>query len=728
MALMVGATAAAAQTTSNPIPGTVLLETIDVDTQGAQGSNNPPSFAAQAYRFMRRPGAETVVSVTEQDPGVRGNLRSVLNEVPGVYIPERNAGTEGLISIRGTDIAGNGPRSGRGIRTYIDGVPLGRTDAGITNAFLDPLPADYIEVYRGANSLRYGTISTGGAFNIVSKTGLNFTGTQVGTTVGTNRYMHSFIENGGTAGSFDWFIHQSYFFNDGFQEHTREQNTRFNANVGWRPTKNVESRTYVAFGRADVDLANTVPLNRLEALGRSADALALRSDTDRNFDYARLANRTTFRFDNSSIEVAAYYLNTVLDHLPTPFSGIVDHTWLDYGASVRLEHKTSLFSLPTEIVAGARVNYTDGDFLRWRWTNNGKSKGLKVGDWDFASWLVEGYGETAVEVLPRVKLFTGLQWAYTTRELVDQYTGGTLAAVGANVITGPQPGRSGGKQDYDRDFETLNPKVGANWEHTKGHFVFANVARSYEVPVSGDLSDRAAVETQIGRKLPNLEAQEAWTQEVGVRGGWDRFQYDITLYHMTLENEILTRCATEVSATCSTVVAFNATNTVHNGIELGLKTIPFQNVVHAGDQIYLNGVWNYTDFYFDNDPTFGNKRLPVIPEHQVYGELGYRTASGFFMSANLRHLSERLTTYDHSGGSAYVVPDHVLYGAKVGFKPVDGSWSVFVEGRNLTDEVFVADFTATPTRPRTATGALQDSPLVRQGDGRAFYTGFTFKF
>jgi iron complex outermembrane receptor protein len=100
------------------------------------------------------------------------------------------------------------------------------------------------------------------------------------------------------------------------------------------------------------------------------------------------------------------------------------------------------------------------------------------------------------------------------------------------------------------------------------------------------------------------------------------------------------------------------------------------------------------------------------------------------MLGNLIHLSERNTTFDGSGGEAFVVPDVTLYGAKVGFEMPDESWSVFVEGRNLADEIYAADFAANASVPRAPRPpfAPTASPDVRPGDGRAFFAGMTMTF
>lgn len=754
VAMVLAATGAQGQGAPSE-PDTVLLESITVsgprarrpapansarpapadpvDPAPVEASLNPPPFEMQQQRFERRSGAETVVSVTKREPGKLTDLGDVFKQTPGVFISDGGS----FISMRGSDIANDGSRNGRGIRANLDGFPLGRTESGLTTALIDPLATDYVEVYRGGNSLRYGAIATGGALNFVSKTGWTAPGTRLSIFGGSLNTLQAQVENGGVNGPFDWYLQGNYFKTDGYQIHTGAENIRFSGNVGWNITPNIESRTFFAVGRTRADMGDSVPLDQLEAQRRGAAGWATRYNARLDFDYQRIANRTIIRDGNTTYELGGYFLNTDFDHLPVPMAGIIDYGWRDMGMSGRVEHKTSLAGLPTELVAGIRVGYTDGDFDRFRHLNQGTTKGQQIYDWAFSSWLVESYAEGAVEILPRVRLFTGLQGVFTSRVLDDNYRGGAVAAVpptGPNVV--PQPGRANALLQYDRDFQALNPKIGINWEYTKNHFLFANVTRSYEVPSGADFANVFSVDGGFGR-IRQLEAQSAWTWEAGIRGGWERFKYDVTFYHMKLRDEILTRCATKISIGCtsSNTVAFNADRTIHNGVELGVQTRPFVDVFREGDWIYANAVWNYTDFRFDNDPIFGSNRLPVIPAHQFYGELGYQHPSGFFGSVNLRYLSERYTTFDGSGGDAFIVPDYTLFGAKIGWQAPDKSWSVFVEGRNLTDVVYAADFAPSPTVPVTQNPGRPPfsytpsrSPLVKPGEGRAIYAGLSVRF
>lgn len=704
----------------------VLLETINVDSSSKARPVGVPTFAQQERRFLRRPGAETVIDMLDKDPGTVGSPRAAFAFSPGVYTTDRSSGNEGLISIRGSDIASSGPRGGRGVRAYIDGIPLGRNDAGLTAAFLNPNPAQYIEVYRGGSALRYGSLSTGGAFNVVSKTGLSSPGTGLTFIGGSFGSAQTVLEHGGSKGEWDWFFQGSGYHHKGQQQHTRELTGRFDANIGYRPNADFESRFFLSAGTNNVELAQTVRLDQLKTQGKLAGALALKSDQDRNFHYTRLANKTTMRFDNTTLELGGYYLFSHLDHLPTPYSGMVDYKWNDFGAFARVEHKNTVFSMPAEFVAGTRLNYTKGDFKQFQWANSGQEHGRLSRAWDFNGWLWENYGESAIEVAKGLKIFTGAQAVYIKRDQTDVYQGGTFAPVNnPNNPVGPQPGRLAGKYaEFDLQWRSFNPKLGANYEYAKNHFVFANVSRSFEAPTNSDMTDVLNSAKSLNIALPAVKPQTAWTFEAGLRGGWERFQYDITAYHMRLRNEILTRCVSVAEggrAGCQDAIAFNSGKSIHQGLEMGFKAVLLESVARADDKVFLNGVWNINDFRFDGDSRFGNARMPVIPMHQVMAELGYRMAGGFFVSGSARYLSQRLTTFDNKGGGAFKVPAVTLLGAKIGWVAPDKSWSAFVEGRNLANKVYASDFSATST----VSGV---SPQVRRGEGRAVYAGVSKRF
>jgi len=691
-----------------------------------------PTAEEMASRFLLRPGAESIVSEEMLREKRVSSLQDVFEFTPGIFTSSRDQGTGGLLSIRGSDIATEGPRNGRGVRGYIDGVPLGRTEAGLTAPLIDLLAASYVEVYRGGSSLRYGALSSGGSINFVSKTGANNPGTSVRLLGGSSDFVQGQVEHGGQHGDVDYYVSVSSQRFDGYRQQSAGDSSRLTSNLGWRVNDDIHTRFYLTVGSTHQETSGAIPLDQIKQLRRTSDELSLRADTDANFDfYVRAANKTQVDLkENGLLELSAFALHTSFDHMPTPFSGIVDNVWREGGLGVRWENSLDVFGTPVETVLGSRYTYTVGDFKRWTWENGGHDRGQLILEEDFTAEILEVYAETAIELAPSVKGFLGFQAVRTTRDIDDQFSGVPVPSVPIFMPGGPQPGSRDGDYSNKVTFEDFVPKVGVNWEWRPDNVVFANVTRAFEAPTGSDVANIVDRNARLpGLLLPDIEAQTATTFEAGFRGGVEGLRYDVTAYHSRIRNEILTRCADEVSAACTETVAFNADRTIHQGVEVGAAWVIAQNVVMPGASLGLDLTGAWQDFYFDGDRRFGDNRLPNVPKVFAITSLRWGGDTGLYVRGVVRYTGNRTTTYDGSGGSAFVVPKVTTLGATVGWRAE--RMNIYVEGRNLTDKAYAADFSATPTVPSTRVGPRlvpATSPLVRPGDGRAVYAGISLGF
>ena len=717
-------TPAFAQTESSMVDEIVILGE-------RRTATDVPTADEMAGRFLLRPGAETLVSQEMLEEKRVSSLQDVFEFTPGVFTTSRDQGTGGLLSIRGSDIATEGPRNGRGVRGYIDGVPLGRTEAGLTAPLIDLLAASYVEVYRGGASLRYGSLSSGGSINFVSKTGANNPGGGARLLGGSFGFVQGQAEYGGQQGDLDYYVSVSGQRFDGYRAQSKGDTVRLTSNLGWKVSDDVRTRFYLTVGSTNQELASAVALNQIKQLRRTSDALSLRADTDANFYlYVRAANKTQIDLKgNGLLELSAFALHTGFDHLPTPFSGIVDNIWQEGGVGVRWENSLHAFDRPVEVVLGARYTYTDGDFKRWTWKNGGHDRDRLVHDNDFTAKILEAYGETAIELAPYVKGFLGFQAVKTTRDIKDKFTG-TVIAVPITAPNGPQPGSLAGDQSYGVSFSDFVPKVGVNWEWRPGNALFANVTRAFEAPTGSDVENIVNASARFpNARLTDIEAQTATTLEAGFRGSFERLRYDVTIYHSRIKNEILTRCATEIDAACSETIAFNADKTLHQGLEVGAEWTIAEDVGAAGAKLALDLTGALQNFRFDGDSRFGDERLPNVPKVFAIASLRWGGETGPYMRGVVRYTGNRTTTYDGSGGDAFVVPEVTTLGATVGWRTE--RLNLYIEGRNLTDEAYAADFAATPTVPSTRAGPRlvpATSPSVRPGDGRAVYAGVNLRF
>ena len=150
----------------------------------------------------------------------------------------------------------------------MDGIPINTAD-GLFDLFeIDPTAYRYVEVYKGANALRYGANSLGGAINFVTPTGRDASPFEARFDAGSFGFVRGQASTGGVSGPADWFV------------------TGFGAARG-RISRS-QQRSYRA---PQCELRLSVLAGCRDALLREcelvAPALAGRTDQDRGADHAK---------------------------------------------------------------------------------------------------------------------------------------------------------------------------------------------------------------------------------------------------------------------------------------------------------------------------------------------------------------------------------------------------------------------------------------------------------
>jgi len=246
----------------------------------------------------------------------------------------------------------------------------------------------------------------------------------------------------------------------------------------------------------------------------------------------------------------------------------------------------------------------------------------------------------------------------------------------------------------EADFNSFAPKFGLLFEPTKTVQFYANYSRSVELPGYSELS-----QTPFGGApgFTPVDAQKAWTIEIGTRGTVGIASWDVSLYRADLKGEMLQY---SVSANYP-AATFNAGRTRHQGIEAGLD-------LQLTPWARLRQVYVFNDFRFRNDASYGDNRLPVIPKHQYHAEiqLGTDTLS---MTPNIEWTPKGAwADYFNS----IRVPRYALIGVSAEAQ-VRENVTLFVDARNLADKKAIGDISA------ITTSVVAFYPVER----RAFYVG-----
>jgi iron complex outermembrane receptor protein len=240
------------------------------------------------------------------------------------------------------------------------------------------------------------------------------------------------------------------------------------------------------------------------------------------------------------------------------------------------------------------------------------------------------------------------------------------------------------------------------WEDEGGAQVFANLTRSIEPPNLGSMSP-----TNVG--FAPVEAQEAWTAEIGARGRRGPVTYDLTFYRALLDGEMLQYTPNGPGGSIP-AATFNADKTVHQGFEAALDW-------RITPRLRLRQTYTWSDFRFDGDVQYGDNRLPIAPQHFYRAELRYEHPAGWFMAPSVEwSASDIWVDYSNTTRS----PSYAVWNLNAGWTANDRI-SIFVDARNLLDEAYVSNVQA----------AIKAAPAVGYywpGDGRSIFAGVTAAF
>lgn len=647
-------------------------------------STTLPDLDAARANIATIAGGANIVDAEQYKEGRVSNLNDALQFSPGVFIASRFGAEESRMSIRGSGLQRTYHM--RGIQMLQDGVPLNLADGSVDFQTIEPLSTRYIEVYRGANALQYGSTTLGGAVNFVSPSGLTAAPFAARLETGSFGYRRAQISAAGKTDTVDWFIAGAEFKQDGFRDHAKQDTQRFSGNIGLRLYSDVETRFFMTAVNTDSELPGSLTAAEMRANPRQASLSAVSGDQHRDFDLYRLSNLTTMRLNaDQRLEFGAFYSYKSLFH---PIFQVLKQKSDDYGINARFISKRPLGNNRNRLIAG--ISLAEGRLSDDRFVNMNGEAGARKGESEQRSSNYILFTENQYYFLPHTAVVFGAQATQAKRRLDDQIL-------------------SDGDGSVDKSYRRISPKVGLLHELTPEAQIYSNLSGSYEPPTFGELAG--------GANVTPVDAQRATTFEIGTRGlskkTWGDVRWDLSLYHARVKDELLALN----NGSDIPLGTINTNRTVHQGIEAGVEA-------NIGTHWIMRGSYLLNDFRFDNDTVYGNNKLAGAPRQIAKAEILFKPGYGFYIGPNVTAASS--TWVDHA--NTLQAAGYSVWGVKIG-QQVTPKFSWFVDARNLGNK----DYAAT-------TGVISDQAVVANpsnpsalaqffpGDGRSLYAGIELKY
>jgi iron complex outermembrane receptor protein len=676
-----------------------------VVVEGVRVPNERTAPEDQAREEIRRvPGSVDVIGEQRIRDSRASNLQDVLEFTPGVWIrPRTGAADESQLSIRGSGLRNNFHL--RGVNVLLDGFPYGNADGFADFESLELLDTKRVEVYKGANALRFGGFTLGGAVNLVTKTGADAGLVEARSEAGSFGFFKNHLATGQVYGPFDLYLGLTAVDLDGYREHSDQVRRRVYSSWGYRLPGGTSLRFDLNYVRSEEKLPGALTQQELDRDPRRADPanLNLRLAAARDYDYTRgaLTIRTPLT-ETQTLEWATQ-LNYQDLHHPLSFA-VIDDTTYSYSTELRWIFAAPLFDHGNRLTAGVQLFGTrqiDANF-----TNTAGAPAVLSKNQLNVATTVGAYAEDQFDVTPNFTAVAGGRVHYAIREVRDRFLRDGAGDTDFN--------------DSDSvDFFAFSPRTGFLWRPGPRVQVYGNASHSYEPPLLLELTAPGQLQGDLGQ----LAAQKAWQFEVGTRGDLGkRLGWDLSLYDIEVWDEIQNVNVTPFPGAPFTIPRYrNIDRSRHTGVEAGADLLLVEDLARglgvgtAGDSLRLRLAYTFSRFVFVDDVNFGNNDLPGAPRHFLRGELRYDHASGFWLAPNVESVPQGY--YVNSQNDARTEA-YTTFGTRLGYTYKPWQLSAFFEGRNLTNVTYTSSVVVDAANRR----------FFEPADGRAFYGGLEWRF
>jgi iron complex outermembrane receptor protein len=549
------------------------------------------------------PAAVSVADSTVINGGRTAGLHEVLRYAPGVQANSRYGLDDVNISIRGSGIRSS--FGVRGVAVVLDGVPITEPDGQTRLDLVELGSARQVEVLRGPASALYGGAASGGAVNIISRSGAEsqgLTAKALGGTFGFRKYDASF----GTAfgsGRGAVLASGTWTDSDGFRAHNADRIWRLNFRSEYALAEHSGVALEASTSDLDMKIPGNLTLDEFRADPNAAEPRTVANDHGRVDRRWRAGLRGRHLFGGGSgVEGSGYVFvgGRELDH---PIFQVVrqDLARAQAGARVR----APLLDGRLAVTAGGDFDRLAGNDQRF--VNSGGETGDAVSDADITLPTVGLYAQAEGRLSGRLTLTGGVRWDRVHYALHDR-----LAA-------------SGG---FERTWRELSPKGTASYRVGGASSVYVSVARGFEPPTLSELTTSPDPAQAFNT---GLEPQRLVNYEVGYKTLLrDRLFLDVALFRTDIAGEFLQTSVFVPGETAPRRVFVNAGDSRHVGFEAGVRAL-------VTDRVDLVGSYTWSDFVLRDyegsvvqpdgssvAESFAGNRLPGVPVHRVTGELRLR--------------------------------------------------------------------------------------------------------
>jgi iron complex outermembrane receptor protein len=492
--------------------------------------------------------------------------------VPGIKVDNQADGERVHLSIRGQGILTE--RGTRGIKTLVDGIPLNDPSGFVSDFFdLDWATVHRVEVLRGPAAAFYGSGSSGGIINILTRDGGSDPfSSNVFLTRGMYGLKKGQGEVGGTTGIMNYRVSGSMLTGDGYRDQSKYNAD--NAYGKFRFNFSPSVKMTAILGYTDFFNENPEGLN-LNWFSANPSVLRRLANPDA---YTYNEYQKTGRFTggvtgtvglaaNLDLALTAYFRHTkYTESVP---SSVIHRGYNTPGFSLQVNHSAGEGSLKNYLSVGADLGWQSID--EYKHPNLGKA----VEGPGLLSDQTMTQGGVGIFVLERLEL--GPQWGASLSLRYDDVKCKLDDHLGS--LSG------------DASYKKATGRLGITWNPLSDLGFYASWGTGFLPPGTEELANNP---NAFGGFNQDLKPATSNGQEIGVRGSISSsFVYDLTFFHLATDKDFgRYRVPTRPLET----FYGNVDSTTRYGLEASLAWYPVEPLA-------LRLAYTYSHFKYDSVET-----------------------------------------------------------------------------------------------------------------------------
>lgn len=612
------------------------------------------------------------IDVVNQEDIQNGQLQMTLSEslirVPGITAQNRTQQAQDpQISTRGF-----GSRSSfgvRGVRVYVDGIPLTMPDGQGQPGVVDLSAIKSIEVMRGPFSALYGN-SSGGVIQLFTEDAPKTP--EVGATVmlGSYNTKRQVINAAGIADGVEYLLNASNFESDGYRDNSESDKQAATAKFKFNISEDTKLTTLINW--FDQDAQDPLGLDRARAFSNPSSSVP--AATNANTRVSRSHTQVGFNLEhainaNNKISFIPYIGNRENEQiLPFNASGTNARTSTIsrdfYGTDLRWDNTGEIAGHPYNISLGLNYGKSTDDRLDVNTQVGGLPANVLNRDEQNISTNYDRYIQSKLSVTDTVDIHAGLRRTKVNLKVKDNFIAGF--------------GDNSGAVSYEK----TTPVIGATWKVTPAVNLYANYGKGFETPTFIE----AAYNSTTSGATPNLSLKPSTSEnfEIGSKAFiTDNTQANITVFLVKTNDEIVT-LSTDVA---NRSVFANANKTVRKGIEFSLDSKFDNNISTYFSYTLLNAKFD-SDFTGVNGTINSGNRIPGTYNSQIYAEIAWQYEPlGFHTAFEGRHNS-KVYVNDLNNDSA---PSYTVFNLRAGFEQNLANWHFkeYLRVENMFDKEYI---------------------------------------